>query len=124
MENRTVQTERGRDISAPVTHITLNGQRYPLAFTNQAARVAEDVYESVYGKDMGYAEILVALGKFKYKAVMAVFYGALVAGGADMSWADFDQTFKLDSVDGIRDIIVKGVADSLPKPDAEDGATP
>lgn len=124
MENKSIQTERGRDVSAPLTHITLNGQRYPLAFTNQAARVAEDVYESVYGKDVGYAEILVALGKFKYKAVMAVFYGALVAGGADMSWEDFDATFKLDSVDSIRDIIVKGVTDALPKPDAEDNATP
>lgn len=117
------QTERGRDMSAPVTHITLNGHRYALAFNNHSARVAEDIYEQVYGKDVGYADILAALAKFKYKAVMAVFYGALVAGGTDMGWDEFDETFKLDSIDGIREIIAKGVADALPVA-TEDSDTP
>lgn len=112
-----MQNQRGRDMSAPITHITLNGTRYQLAFTNMAARVAEDVYEQQYGQDMGYADILAALTKFKYKAVMAMLYGALIAGGTSMSWDEFDAAFKLDSIDGIRDIILKGVVDSLPKAD-------
>ena len=111
------QNQRGRDMSAPITHITLNGTRYKLAFTNMAARVAEDVYEQQYGQDVGYADILAALTKFKYKAVMAMLYGALIAGGTSMSWDEFDAAFKLDSIDGIRDIILKGVVDSLPKAD-------
>ena len=113
----TMNNQRGRDMSAPITHITLNGTRYQLAFTNMAARVAEDVYEQQYGQDMGYADILAALTKFKYKAVMAMLYGALIAGGTSMSWDEFDAAFKLDSIDGIRDIILKGVVDSLPKAD-------
>lgn len=113
----TMNNQRGRDVSAPITHITLNGTRYKLAFTNMAARVAEDVYEQQYGQDMGYANILAALTKFKYKAVMAMLYGALIAGGTSMSWDEFDAAFKLDSIDGIRDIILKGVVDSLPKVD-------
>lgn len=113
----TMNNQRGRDVSAPITHITLNGTRYKLAFTNMAARVAEDVYEQQYGQDMGYANILAALTKFKYKAVMAMLYGALIAGGTSMSWDEFDAAFKLDSIDGIRDIILKGVVDSLPKAD-------
>lgn len=118
-----MQNQRGRDMSAPITHITLNGTRYKLAFTNMAARVAEDVYEQQYGQDVGYADILAALTKFKYKAVMAMLYGALIAGGTSMSWDEFDAAFKLDSIDGIRDIILKGVVDSLPKADeAEDEA--
>lgn len=118
-----MQNQRGRDMSAPITHITLNGTRYKLAFTNMAARVAEDVYEQQYGQDVGYADILTALTKFKYKAVMAMLYGALIAGGTSMSWDEFDAAFKLDSIDGIRDIILKGVADSLPKADeAQDEA--
>lgn len=118
-----MQNQRGRDMSAPITHITLNGTRYKLAFTNMAARVAEDVYERQYGQDVGYADILAALTKFKYKAVMAMLYGALIAGGTSMSWDEFDAAFKLDSIDGIRDIILKGVADSLPKADeAQDEA--
>lgn len=112
-----MQNQRGRDMSAPITHITLNGTRYQLAFTNMAARVAEDVYEQQYGQDVGYADILAALTKFKYKAVMAMLYGALIAGGTSMSWDEFDAAFKLDSIDGIRDIILKGVVDSLPKAD-------
>ena len=112
-----MQNQRGRDMSAPITHITLNGPRYKLAFTNMAARVAEDVYEQQYGQDVGYADILAALTKFKYKAVMAMLYGALIAGGTSMSWDEFDAAFKLDSIDGIRDIILKGVVDSLPKAD-------
>lgn len=113
----TMNNQRGRDMSAPITHITLNGTRYKLAFTNMAARVAEDVYEQQYGQDVGYANILAALTKFKYKAVMAMLYGALIAGGTSMSWDEFDAAFKLDSIDGIRDIILKGVVDSLPKAD-------
>ena len=119
----TMNNQRGRDMSAPITHITLNGTRYKLAFTNMAARVAEDVYEQQYGQDVGYADILTALTKFKYKAVMAMLYGALIAGGTSMSWDEFDAAFKLDSIDGIFDIILKGVADSLPKADeAQDEA--
>lgn len=119
----TMNNQRGRDMSAPITHITLNGTRYKLAFTNMAARVAEDVYEQQYGQDVGYADILAALTKFKYKAVMAMLYGALIAGGTSMSWDEFDAAFKLDSIDGIRDIILKGVVDSLPKADeAQDEA--
>ena len=113
----TMNNQRGRDMSAPITHITLNGTRYKLAFTNMAARIAEDVYEQQYGQDVGYADILAALTKFKYKAVMAMLYGALIAGGTSMSWDEFDAAFKLDSIDGIRDIILKGVVDSLPKAD-------
>ena len=44
----TMNNQRGRDVSAPITHITLNGTRYKLAFTNMAARVAEDVYAVSY----------------------------------------------------------------------------
>ena len=121
-----MQNQRGRDMAAPVNAITLDGKRYALVFSNMAARVAEDVYEQQYGQDVGYADILAALTKFKYKAVMAVFYGALVAGGTDMSWDEFDATFKLDSIPGIREIITKGVVDALPKADTkgEDGETP
>ena len=114
-----MQNQKGRDMAAPVNEITLDGKRYALVFSNKAARVAEDVYEQQYGQDVGYADVLAALTKFKYKAVMAVFYGALVAGGTDMSWDEFDATFKLDSIPGIREIITKGVVDALPNADTK-----
>lgn len=120
-----MQNQRGRYVAAPIKEIELNGKRYALLFSNRAARVAEDVYEQQYGQDVGYADILTDLTKFKYKAVMAVFYGALIAGGTDMSWEDFDTNFKLDSIPGIKEIITKGVLDSLPKADTQgDDETP
>lgn len=121
MEN--MQNQRGRDMAAPVREITLGGERHALAFTNKAARIAEDVYERQYGQDKGYAEILADLSKMKYKAIMAIFYGALAAGGSSMSWEEFDAAFKLDSIPGIREIITQGVVDALPRAEAsEEGA--
>lgn len=123
MENKQKQ-QRARDVSAPIQFITLDGQRYKLAFTNRAARVAEDVYEQVYGRDVGYADILKALSNFKYHAVMAVFYGALLAGGTEMDWNTFDNLFKLDSIDGIREIVVRGVVDALPRDSGDSDGNP
>ena len=81
------------------------------------ARVSTNNEEQLtsYEAQVGYTEILKALANFKYKAVMAVFYGALIAGGAEMDWETFDNLFKLDSIEGIREIIVQGVVDALPK---------
>lgn len=114
---------RGRDISAPIEYITLDGTRYKTVYSNQTARLAEDVYERQYGMDVGYAVILSDLSKGKYRAVMALFYAALRAGGAEMTWEDFDARFRLDSVPGILDVIARAVTQSLP--DApEDDANP
>ena len=114
---------RGRDISAPIEYITLDGTRYKTVYNNQTARLAEDVYERQYGMDVGYAVILSDLSKGKYRAVTALFYAALRAGGTEMTWEDFDARFKLDSVPGILDVIARAVTQSLP--DApEDDANP
>lgn len=114
------QENRGRDISAPIEQITINGQPYKLLFNNYAARIAEDVYEQYYGKDVGFGDILKGIARGKYSACMALFYAAMIAGGADMPWPEFDQNFKLDSIEGIRDIIMRGVEKALPK--ANEGA--
>ncbi len=120
--------QRGRDVAAPVKSLTLQGETYTLAFTNRAARVAEDVYEQVYGRDVGYGDILSFLARGKYGAIMAVLYGALVAGGADMNFEEFDERFHLDSVPAVRDILAQGVMESMPVPEEDteetDPATP
>lgn len=106
---------RGRDIAAPVEQITIDGTSYKMVYNNHTARVAEDVYEQYYGKDVGYGEILQGIAKGKYSAIMALFYAAMVAGGCEMTWPEFDEKFKLDSVDGIREIIMRGISKSLPQ---------
>ncbi len=90
------------------------------------ARVSTNNEEQLtsYEAQVGYTEILKALSNFKYKAVMAVFYGALIAGGAEMDWETFDNLFKLDSIEGIQEIIVQGVVDALPRDGGDDGENP
>lgn len=114
------QEIRARDITAPAKRIFIDGQEYPLVFNNNAARLAENIYEDEYGRDLGYAGIMQELARQKYRAVMAVFYGAMVAGGTDIGWKAFDERFKLDSIDGIREIIAQGITQSLPEDEEED----
>lgn len=105
---------KGRDIAAPLEEIVIDGYHYELVFNNRAARYAEDVYENQYGKDVGYADILRGIAKGKYSAIMAIFYGAMKAGGCPLSWDEFDEKFKLDEITGLDTIIMRGVEKSLP----------
>ena len=77
---------RGQDIDAPQDVIELDGKRYPIRFDNTTFRVAEDVYELEYKRNLNFADIATQLSAAKLGALMAIFYGALVAGGADMTW--------------------------------------
>lgn len=106
---------KGRDIMAPVDRITVDGKVYKLTFDNQCFRNAEDVYEMVYGRDVGYAQILQEIGRGKYRAIMALFFAAMVSAGSVMEWEEFDQKFKLDSIEGVSDIIARNLEKSLPE---------
>ncbi|MDR3050925.1 MAG: hypothetical protein LBU67_04315, partial [Oscillospiraceae bacterium] len=50
--------QTGRDLSQGAHTVTINGVRYTLKFNNHSARVAEDIYADVYGRDIGYYAIL------------------------------------------------------------------
>lgn len=113
---------KGRDLIAPTKTLTLNGVTYQLTFNNKAARVAEDVYEDVYNRpDKGYFDILDDASKGKHRALQAIYYGALVAGGTAMSWEQFDADFRLSSIEGVEDLIMAELSKSLPP---ADGAAP
>ena len=121
--------------AARVTVIPAKKDRLPInVLSNEARKLRVAAYARVstnneeqltsYEAQVDYTEILKALSNFKYKAVMAVFYGALIAGGAEMDWETFDNLFKLDSIEGIREIIVQGVVDALPRDGGDDGGNP
>lgn len=123
MEKKTAKNKtalKGRDIMAPVDQITLDGQAYKLKFDNQCFRNAEDVYEAVYGRDVGYAQILQEIGRGKYRAIQALFFAAMASAGSEMAWEEFDQKFKLDSIEGIGDIIAQNLEKSLPEPEGDE----
>ena len=115
-------TMKGRDISAPVQHVVFNGKRYPMIFNNRAARITEDIYSDVFGRDIGYYGILNEVAVPKHRAIMAVVFAGIVAAGADVTWEDFDENFKLSDVEGVTEAIRKGMIESLPDddPDADD----
>ena len=115
---------RGRDVHAPVEFVVLNGVQYKTVYNNRTARIAEDVYEQQYGKDVGYGQILQDVARGKYSAVMAMFYASIISAGTDMSWDEFDAAFNLDSIPGVREIIAGAVAKSLPRTDETDGENP
>ena len=118
--NRNV---RGRDLAAPTQKMEFNGREYALRFDMNCFRIAEDVYEERYGQDLNFAEIAMKLVKGKLGAVMAVYYAAMISGGADLDWDDFAAQFKLTDIPGVRDRLSEMLSDALPDPEpGADGA--
>lgn len=110
----TATEKRGRDVAAPVQYVNFDGNRYPMLFNNRAARITEDVYEEKLGRDIGYYGVLAEAAIPKHRAIMAMVYAGIVAGGADVSWEDFEEKFQLTDIDGVLESIQKGVIQSLP----------
>ena len=72
---------KARDISRPVDSMELDGETYALAFDLNCFRVAEDVDEQQYGRNLHFGDIVQQLAAGKLGAIMAVLYGALLSGG-------------------------------------------
>lgn len=111
---------KGRDVAAPTRSVVWNGVEYRMVFSNQTARIVEDVYEQRYGRpDMGYYDALNELSAPKHRALMAFAYAAIVAGGGEVAWDDFDEGFTLDAFAGLTDMIREAVIESLPEDDGK-----
>ena len=107
---------RGRDMGAPIEHIDFHGARVPLKFNNRAARI----YELLCNGIVGYYDIIAEVAVPKHRAIMAVIYGAMVAAGSAVTWAEFDEHFHLTDVPGVSEAILRGTMASLPTDDPED----
>lgn len=108
---------RGRDLAQPARSVTLDGVTYPLVWCNKQARITEQVYETQYGIDADYLTIVQELSRLKFRALEACVYGALRAGGAEMTFETFDGLFSFASIDQVREMVQQSVADSLPDPE-------
>lgn len=110
----------GRDVSAPLETLTINGKEYKLRFDNETFRIAEDVYEDHYKRQKNFAEITMELSRTKIGAIMAVLYGAILSATPDLTlpWADFTRDFRITSIPGVTEALMAGVTAALP--DAED----
>lgn len=119
----------GRDISRPIDHLELGGESFPLAFDMNAMRVAEDVYELQYGRNLNFADIVRHLAAGKIGAVMAVLFGALLSGakahgGEPMTWAVFAEKFRLTSIPGIQELLMRNIREALPKVEEKEAGNP
>ncbi len=121
MQNSEVM---GRDISRPVETMELDGVTYTLVHDLNSFRVAEDVYELQYGRNVNFGEIATHLAAGRIGAIMAVLYGALVSGGMQMAWKDFNAKFRLTDIPGFKGQMLANVRKALPEVDekAEEAA--
>lgn len=114
-------SEKGRDLAAPVTEMTVGGQKCPLIFNMEAFRLAEDLYEDVYGKEKNFTEIALELTNGRLRAIMAMYYAAIRAGGTEMSWDAFQRSFRLTDIPGVQEKLTQLLGDALPEPEKKGG---
>ena len=110
---------KARDISRPVDSMELDWETYALAFDLNCFRVAEDVYELQYGRNLNFGDIVQQLAAGKIGAIMAVLYGALLSGGLAISWADYYAKFKIINIPGVKEKLLDNVRKALPETDGK-----
>lgn len=96
---------RATDLTAPERTMTLGGVTYRCVFSNAAARYAEDVYADNYRlptEKCNYMNILQEASGMRFRALQALYYGAIRAGGSRLSWEEYDSLFSLDAIDGFK----------------------
>ena len=106
---------RGSALAAPADYMILDGTRYRLVFDLKQARIAEDIYELQYGRSVSYFVIAQHLAQGRLGAMMAVYYAALVSGGTDMPWEEYQKKFRLDALPGVKEWLLEHVLKSLPE---------
>ena len=112
---------KGADVSAPVRHVKFDGAEYPMVYSNRTARIVEDVYAEEYGHpELGYYDVLSELVVPKHRAVMALAYAAIRAGGAEVTFSDFDERFLITDIEGMRESMQAAVLATLPEADGDD----
>lgn len=125
-ENMQKSEVMGRDISAPVDTMELDGVTYALRHDLNSFRIAEDVYELYYGRNVSFGTIAQHLAAGRIGAIMAVLFGALKAaqeasGVQPMTWPVFYAKFKLLDIPGFKEKLLENVKKALPEVDGQSG---
>ena len=112
--------EKGRDVGAPKRHVRFGDTEYELVFNNFTAMTVEDIYDERYGHpEKGYYDVLTELAVPKHRALMAVAYAAILAGGGKVTWEEFAEKFQLTDIVGLRETLQGAVLESLPEDDGK-----
>lgn len=114
----TKKADKGRDVSAPERYVKFGDTEYRLIFNNRTARIVEDVYDQRYGHpEKGYYDVLNELAVPKHRALMAVCYAAILVGGGQVTWEDFEDAFQLTDIQGLQEQLQSAILESLPQED-------
>ena len=119
VENLQKTDVKGRDISRPIDQMEFDGQMHDLAFDLNAFRIAEDVYELHYNRNLNFLHIVQHLINGKLSAIMAVLYGALCSGGLNIEWEEFSRKFRLIDVPGVEEKLMENIKKVLPEADEQ-----
>ena len=106
-----------KDVSAPIKHMTVDGVQYELVFNNRFIREVETVYDAEYHCPKSAPQIFTEGHAGMMRALYALFYSAARVGGLQMSFTDFEERFSLLDVEGVKEILTKGIDEALPKPE-------
>lgn len=113
--------EKLTDMGARELELDFDGKRYCVPFNNAAMRVAEQVYEDAFERpEADWTVILKDLLNGKFRAVQAVYFGALHAAHKEISWEEFDEKFSMGDVPAVAEVFAKAVSSALPEPEEKD----
>lgn len=119
--NPDILAPRAADVSAPIETVTLEGVTYKLVFNNRAIIETERASAQYCDYDLSYFVIIQKASRGQYTYMLLVIYGALRAGGSDMSWDKFIEVFTLANVLPLQSLLARGIAGSMP---TKEGDTP
>lgn len=106
-----------KDVTAPIRHLTIDGETYELVFNNRFIREVETVYDADYGSPKPAPVAFAEAREGMIRAIYALFYAAARSGGLKMTFADFEEHFSLTDVEGVQEILARGIAEALPEPE-------
>lgn len=111
------KTSTVKDVTAPIRRLTIGGETYELVFNNRFIREVETVYDADYGCPKPAPMVFAEANAGMMRALYALFYAAARAGGMNMTFAEFEETFSLMDIEGVKEILQQGIDEALPEPE-------
>lgn len=112
---------KARDLRAATKYITIGGVRLRMLFNNYAYYLAEDIYDREFGRDIGFEAIIADASAGKIRALLALVYATVKAGGNEEKLGTFQyfmENFDLEDMKSISADVIEGISETLP--DVED----
>ena len=104
-----------KDVTAPIRRLTIGGETYELVFSNRFIREVETVYDVDYGCPKPAPMVFAEANAGMMRALYALFFAAARAGGMKMTFAEFEESFSLWDVEGVKEMLEEAISEALPE---------